>query len=170
MWYDDYPTTEDNGDSNGNFLQDGSTIVSATTPSSQQTQTLARSRTFPKLPPTHTHALNPTRAKDCSGRDTPTNRLVLTMQTSSGTKKSGKGQCASAAGMKSPSSSVTPALLRWLRTLLRRHLRVRRSTLPRHYDDSRHYLWSSFLQRTHTIVSPLLTLGSIILLRLAGVI
>jgi hypothetical protein len=40
MRYDGCPTTEGNadGNSNGNFLQDGSTIVSAAAPSSQQTQ------------------------------------------------------------------------------------------------------------------------------------
>ncbi|OAX38290.1 hypothetical protein K503DRAFT_170783 [Rhizopogon vinicolor AM-OR11-026] len=134
MPYDDYPTTEGNGDgnSNGNFLQDGSTIVSAAAPSSQQTQDILMSdsrqhqpapesdtntnaNTFPHLsqPPTHSHShaqSHPrTRAKDRSGKNTPTNRPVLTVQTSSGTKKSGKGRRASAAGVKSPSSSVTPA-------------------------------------------------------------
>ena len=50
-----------------------------------------------------------TRAKDRSGKNTPTNRPVLTVQTSSSTKKTGKGRRASAAGVKSPTSSVTPA-------------------------------------------------------------
>lgn len=62
---------------------------------------------------THSHAhaqSHPrTRAKDRSGKNTPTNRPVLTVQTSSSTKKIGKGRRASAAGVKSPSSSVTPA-------------------------------------------------------------
>ena len=61
---------------------------------------------------THSHAharSHPrTRAKDRSGK-MPTNRPVLIVQTSSSTKKSGKGRCASAARVKSPSSSVTPA-------------------------------------------------------------
>ncbi|OJA11851.1 hypothetical protein AZE42_08029 [Rhizopogon vesiculosus] len=39
----------------------------------------------------------------------PINRPILTVQTSPSTKKGGKGRCASAAGVKSPSSFVTPA-------------------------------------------------------------
>ncbi|OJA09082.1 hypothetical protein AZE42_11096 [Rhizopogon vesiculosus] len=134
MRYDNYPTTKGDGNGNGNFLQDRSTIISATAPSSQQTQDILMSDshqhqlqqpapesdptanastnagTFSHLsqtPPTCTHMLNPAHAKDHSSKNTPTSHPVFTVQTSS-SMKSGKGRCTSAAGVKSPSSSVTP--------------------------------------------------------------
>ena len=131
MPYDDYATAE----RNSNFPLDGSTsTATANAPLSEQTDILmsdsrqqqlapdsdpaantnANSSSFSNLSQvnTHSHAhaqFYPcTRAKDRSGK-MPTNRPVLTVQTSSSMKKSGKGRRASAAGVKSPSSSVTPA-------------------------------------------------------------
>ncbi|OAX31118.1 hypothetical protein K503DRAFT_806357 [Rhizopogon vinicolor AM-OR11-026] len=63
--------------------------------------------------PSHSHARAQSHprahAKDCSGKNMPTNHLILTAQISSGMKKSGKGRCISATGVKSPSSFVVPA-------------------------------------------------------------
>ncbi|OJA14462.1 hypothetical protein AZE42_13773, partial [Rhizopogon vesiculosus] len=124
-----------NGNGNGNFLQDRSTTISAATPSSQQIQDIlmrdlhqhqpqqpapesdlttnanTNANTFSKPPPTRTHMLDPTHAKDRSCKNTPSNCSVLAVQTSSSAKKNGKGRHASVAGVKSPSPSVTPGPL-----------------------------------------------------------
>jgi GATA-binding protein len=133
MPYDGYNTAEGNG--NDSFLLDGSTTTTAPASSSEQTQDILMSDSRqhqPQPPPeadtsantdhlsqahgvthahshAHTQSHPRTRAKDRSSKNTPTNRPVLTVQTSSSTKKGTKGRRASAAGMKSPSSSVTPA-------------------------------------------------------------